>query len=83
MLLNLDKNWINGLILSDFQEVFDIVDHQILIEKLHIYGLDKDSLALIRSYLHQRKQRTVIGSLQIVLVPVPHRPQGAEESNLM
>lgn len=65
MLFNLDDNRINGLILVDFQKAFDLVSHDILIEKLRIYGLDKCSLGLIRSFLHNRRQRTVIrGSVQ-------------------
>ena len=60
MLLNLDDNRINGLVLADFQKAFDLVSHDILIEKLRIYGLDECSLGLIRSFLHNRRQRTVI-----------------------
>ena len=58
-------NYVLSLVLADFQKAFDLVSHDILIEKLSIYGLDECSLSLIRSFLHSRRQRTVIrGSAQ-------------------
>ena len=60
MLFNLDDNRINGLVLVDFQKALDLVSHNMLTEKLRIYGLDKCSLGLMRSFLHNRMQHTVI-----------------------
>ena len=62
MLWNLDNNSVTGLIFADFKKAFDLVDHEIMIQKLQIYGLDENSLKLLKSYLSDRKQRTVIGN---------------------
>ena len=62
MLWNLDNNSVTGLIFADFNKAFDLVDHEIMIQKLQIYGLDENSLKLLKSYLSDRKQRTVIGN---------------------
>lgn len=85
MLFNLDDNRINGLVLADFQKAFDLVSHDILIEKLRIYGLDECSLGLIRSFLHNRRQRTVIrGSVQSSSQTLTHGvPQGSVLSPLL
>ena len=62
MLWNLDNNSVTGLIFADFKKAFDLVDHEIMTQKLRIYGLDENSLELLKSYLSDRKQRTVIGN---------------------
>ena len=49
MLLNLDDNCLNGLVFADFQKAFVLVNHEILIEKLRICGLQDNSLDLVRS----------------------------------
>ena len=36
-------NYVLSLVLADFQKAFDLVSHDILIEKLRIYGLDECS----------------------------------------
>ena len=60
----------------DLSKAFDCLPHDLIIAKLHAYGLDHDSLRLIRNYLsnwHQRIKhdsvfgwwiQTIIGVLQ-------------------
>jgi len=40
----------------DLKKAFDSIPHQSLVDKLHSYGLDINTLAWIYSYLTNRKQ---------------------------
>ena len=42
---------------------FDCLTHDLIIAKLHAYGLDYDSLRLIRIYLSNRHQRIKLYSV--------------------
>ena len=44
----------------DLRKAFDTVDHNILIEKLKIYGLDEIAISWFKSYLTNRSQMTVV-----------------------
>ena len=46
-----------SLLLFDLSAAFDTIDHDILCEKLEIYGFDSNSLAWIKSYLKDRTQK--------------------------
>ena len=52
----LDNNEYAVGIFLDFQKAFDTVDHQILLDKLHIYGVRGFLLEWFSSYLCNRKQ---------------------------
>ena len=47
-------------LLTDLSKAFDCVNHELLIAKLHDYGIDNSSLRLIHSYLNNRQQRVRI-----------------------
>ena len=47
---------VSGVILIDLSAAFDLVDSDILIKKLKIYGLDEEILRWIKSYLNDRHQ---------------------------
>ena len=54
--LNIDKGKTNSTILLDIKKAFDMIDHDILLQKLSHYGITNLELNFFRSYLHDRKQ---------------------------
>ena len=47
---------VSGVVLLDLSAAFDLVDHQLLLNKLGIYGVDRDFCLWISSYLSGRQQ---------------------------
>ena len=64
-----------GLVFIDLKKAFDTVDHDILCEKLQIYGVQQRELFWFRSYLSNRKQfcrvNGVASDIQDIEVGVP------------
>eukprot|EP00745_Piridium_sociabile_P029687 TRINITY_DN4898_c0_g1_i1.p1 TRINITY_DN4898_c0_g1~~TRINITY_DN4898_c0_g1_i1.p1 ORF type:complete len:636 (-),score=29.15 TRINITY_DN4898_c0_g1_i1:175-2046(-) len=64
-----------GVVFIDLTKAFDLINHDILIEKLKIYGFDNNCLLFFRSYLHNRTQsvysRGLISSQRYVPRGVP------------
>ena len=54
---NMDRGDLTGLVLLDLRKAFDMVDHNILLEKLAIYHFSDNALLWFRSYLSDRTQR--------------------------
>ena len=52
-----------GALLTDLSKAVDCLSHDLVIAKLHAYGLDLASLKILQDYLKNRKQRTKVGSL--------------------
>ena len=48
--------------MMDLSKAYDCIPHELLIVKLHYYGVNNTSLKLLLDYLTNRKQRTKIGS---------------------
>ena len=44
MLFNLDRNKVSGLVLVDYAKAFDMVDHELLLKKLEVYGVKNQEL---------------------------------------
>ena len=55
-LYNMDSGLINGVLFLDLKKAFDTVDHEILLKKLHLYGIKGISYAWFKSYIQNRKQ---------------------------
>ena len=62
--------WIRGAenkeltaaLLLDLSAAFDVVDHQILLDKLHLYNFSPKTVSWFKSYLEDRKQIVVVES---------------------
>ena len=78
LLFNLDNNCVSGMILIDYCKAFDMVDHVILLDKLHAYGLDNTSLSWFQSYLSDRRQFVSMSEKESTTSIIPHGvPQGS------
>ena len=55
-LLNIDNGKANAVIFLDLKKAFDTVNHDILLEKLCLYGVHDNDLSLLKSYLSNRVQ---------------------------
>ena len=54
--LNMDRGDMNSVVFLDICQAFDTVNHQILLDKLHCYGIGNGELLFFRSYLQNRTQ---------------------------
>ena len=55
-----DNKKLLGTVLLDLPKVFDFISHDLLIAKLHAYGLSTEALTFLYSYLKRRQQRVKI-----------------------
>ena len=79
----LDKKGFCGTVLIDLPKVFDTINHELLVAKLHAYGFEKSTLKLLLNYLSNRWQRTKINKNFSSWVELMQGvPQGSEASNL-
>ena len=76
VLKTLHQNWddklYSGCIFIDFSRAFDTINHQILMEKLKLYGFDDTPLNFMQTYMHSRKQMTIVNGISSPLEPVTH-----------
>ena len=70
------ENWndklFSGCVFIDFSRAFDSIDHNILMEKLKLYGLDQTPQHFVKSYMSCRKQTTVINGHHSSELPVTY-----------
>jgi retron-type reverse transcriptase len=55
LLHNMDQGKFSGLTMLDLRKAFDLVDHSLLLQKLHLYGLDDQALSWFTSYLKDKE----------------------------
>ena len=60
---SLDQGSAYGALLTDLSKAFDCLPHELIIAKLHAYGVDILSLELINSYLSKQRQRIKINDV--------------------
>ena len=46
----------------DFKKAFDVIDHDLLLRKLFLYGMLDNALELFQSYLTSRQQCVIVGT---------------------
>ena len=61
ILENMDNVEVTGLVFIDFRKAFDVIDHELLLKKLSIYGATPSSVAWFKSCLYERKQFISLG----------------------
>ena len=61
LLFNLDNDKVSGMVLIDYRKAFDMVDHELLLKKLEVYGIVNHELQWCQSYLLNRKQVVRLG----------------------
>ena len=67
-----------GVMFIDFSKAFDLVDHNILLQKLAEYNFDAKSLSWFRSYLKDRKQMVKVNGSTSEQSPISSGvPQGS------
>ena len=73
--LNMDRGGMTSVVFLDIRKAFDTVNHQILLDKMHCYGIRDGELLFFRSYLQNRTQccsvNGHISTLQKVTCGVP------------
>ena len=73
-LLQMYNRWVQAasVVLLDLSAAFDLVDPELLLQKLKVYGFDDDALCWVQSYLTNRYQAVWIDhALSEFLVGVP------------
>ena len=80
----LDYKEVFGALLTDLSKAFDCLNHELLIGKLHAYGLFFSSLKLVLDYLLNCKHRTKVNSKYIAWTDIfEDVPQGPTLGPLM
>ncbi|CAB4005273.1 Hypothetical predicted protein, partial [Paramuricea clavata] len=75
---NIVNGEINGVLMLDFSKAFDLVDHNILLQKIHAYGATDLTLKWFASYLEGRTQQEQINEvLSEPLTIITGAPQGS------
>ena len=71
LLKNYENNKITATLITDLSSAFDLVDNQILLNKLEHYGIRGKTLELFKSYLSDRQQYVEIDTFKSILLNSP------------
>ena len=71
-------NELSGVIFVDSEKAFDVIDHNLLLRKLALYGMPDCVMDLFRSYLNKRQKCVNVGThTSSISTPVYGFPQGS------
>ena len=74
---NIDRGNVNAVVFLDLKKAFDTVDHDTLLSKTNLYGIQGTALDWFKSYLTNRTQRCLVnGSLSRICSLKCGVPQG-------
>ena len=91
-LVKMSENWKSALdksesvyaLFIDLSKAFDTINHDLLLAKLKAYGFSREALALMCSYLKNRKQKVVINnSASTIQTFIAGIPQGSIDGSLL
>ena len=75
---SLDGTNIIGAVLMDLPKAFDCIPHDLLVAKLHAYGLSIDSITFIYLYMKSRKEEVKIKDTESLFkILLLGEPQGS------
>ena len=78
LLFNLDNDRVSGMVFIDYRKAFDMIDRTLLLKKLEVFGISRDSFQWFNSYLKDRRQLVKLGAKQSSVAIVRHGiPQGS------
>lgn len=73
-----DKKLLVAALNLDLKKAFDTVNHQILLEKMSVAGINGPALRIFRSYLDKRRQYTIVNGEKSEKAEIDHGvPQGS------
>ena len=73
-----DKGELAGVCMLDMSAAFDVVDHELLLKKLQLYGFDEEAINWMSCYLSGRSQAVYLdGSMSSFLPVEVGVPQGS------
>ena len=74
----LEDGEVTAVVMLDLSAAFDVVDHEILIKKLELYGFEDSAISWLKSYLSERSQQVYVeGCLSDSLELEAGVPQGS------
>jgi len=75
---NIENGFLNGLVLIDFRKAFDMINLDLLLEKLKLYHFDTSLLKWMDSYLKERSHCVKVKDSISSPTPISHGvPQGS------
>ena len=78
ILTNIDNDELTGLVFIDFRKAFDVIDHELLLKNLSMFGVRPSSVTWFKSYLSERKQFITLGKVKSEQLTVKQGvPQGS------